>query len=394
MTYKFLRFGIEAEFLLTPRDSKDYKGNLREFAKHVRDVYKTGKDTTWPNMHLDIDGGYMGANDKIEWSLTDDESVTVTDNKQCKQTTFSCPYHTSIVPNLTCAPLDPLELVSPILHFEGNYPFRDFVNGVWKVIEAACIIETNTWCGTHVHVSPDNDYTLDQVKSVACAVLYFESSLNALVPADRLKSKFCKSFHASNPNFKGKAMDKCIALVDATRNHVAIIELMNNPDRCFAWNFQNLWDGRPLTIEFRQGPGVTSSIDALAWAEFAVTFVGAAIKEAGSYKDLRKYSANVGGLKTFLKRGVVSGVSDAGALERITGRARDPAKVEGTPPTPLDKDGERRYERKVSDEVKKAIFVRKMEEDEKARLATLATSDGHKAVVDIPEEGKGNVDAE
>ena len=84
MPYKFLRFGIEAEFLLTSRDGKDYKGDLRVFAKYVRDVYKTGKDKAWPNMHLDIDGSYMGDNDKIEWSLTDDESVTVTHNKQCK----------------------------------------------------------------------------------------------------------------------------------------------------------------------------------------------------------------------------------------------------------------------------------------------------------------------
>ena len=288
---------------------------------------------------------------------------------------------------MTCARSDPLELVSPILHFQAGYHFRDFVNGVWEVIHAACLIETNTWCGTHVHVSPDNDYTLDQMKSVARAVLYFESALNALVPADRLKSKFCKSFHASNPNFKGKTMDKCVALVDATKNNVAVIELMNNPDRCFAWNFQNLWQGRPLTIEFRQAPGVASSADALAWAEFAVTFVGAAIKAAGSHKALQKYAINVGGLAAFLKNGVVSGVSDARVLAKITGKAKDSAKIDGTVPAPLDKDAEKRYERKVSDEVKKNIFMKKMEEDENARLAALATNDTHEEVVDFPEEG-------
>ena len=95
-------------------------------------------------------------------------------------------------------------------------------------------------------------------------------------------------------------MAQCIALVNAAKGSVAVIELMNNPDRCFILNFQNLWYGRPLTIEFRQGPGVTSSTDVLAWAEYAVTFVGAAIRPAGSYRDLQTYAINVGGLKRFL----------------------------------------------------------------------------------------------
>jgi len=167
--------------------------------------------------------------------------------------------------DLTCAYQDPLELVSPILYFQSSYHFREFV------IQAAYIVETNVWCGTHVHVSPDNEYTFNQVKSIARAVLYFESVLNSLVPTDRLKSKFYKSFHGSNPSVTGKSVAQCISLVDAAKDTVAVIELMNDPDRFFVWNFQNLWYGRPLTIEFRQGPGVTSPTDALAWAEYAVT---------------------------------------------------------------------------------------------------------------------------
>lgn len=95
-------------------------------------------------------GSYEGENDKIEWSLTDDKSVAVTHNKQCKLHPFQCPLGT----DLTCAYQDPLELVSPILYFQSSYRFRGFVNGAWQVIQAACIVETNVWCGTHVHVSP------------------------------------------------------------------------------------------------------------------------------------------------------------------------------------------------------------------------------------------------
>ena len=84
MSYEFLRFGIEVEFLLTPRDGKDYQGNTKTIARWVRNEYQSKKEASWPGMHVDIDGSYSGSNDTIEWSLTDDESVQVTHNKQCE----------------------------------------------------------------------------------------------------------------------------------------------------------------------------------------------------------------------------------------------------------------------------------------------------------------------
>ena len=44
---------------------------------------------------------------------------------------------------------------------------------------------------------------------------------------------------------------------------------------------------------------------------------------SGSYKDLRCYSIDVGGLKTLLKHGVVSGVGDANALAMIHGQGEN-----------------------------------------------------------------------
>lgn len=76
------------------------------------------------------------------------------------------------------------------------------------------------------------------------------------------------------------------------------------------------------------GSVVTSSDDTFARAEFAVTFVGAP-KVAGSYDDLKRRLVNVGGLKDFLKNGAVPVVIDSKALARITGKARDFAKVDG-----------------------------------------------------------------
>lgn len=84
MSFKFLRFGIEAEFLLTTRSGKGYGGDLEAFAQYVCSMYQTRKEGGWPNMHVDLEGYSPGDNDNMEWSLTDDDSVAVTHDKQCK----------------------------------------------------------------------------------------------------------------------------------------------------------------------------------------------------------------------------------------------------------------------------------------------------------------------
>ncbi|KAF9649035.1 hypothetical protein BDM02DRAFT_3114596, partial [Thelephora ganbajun] len=158
---------------------------------------------------------------------------------------------------------------------------------MWDCIEPPCTVWTNDSCGTHVYVSPNDNYTLAQVKAVARAVLYFEPAINALVPDHRLNKMWCKTFFPNNANFQGKEVAQAIARVDEVRSLEGIVELMNSPpnpftilDRLYTWNFTNLPNPLRSTIEFRQGEGVTTSLDALAWAEFVVTFTGAALAVA------------------------------------------------------------------------------------------------------------------
>ncbi|KAF9642852.1 hypothetical protein BDM02DRAFT_1857417 [Thelephora ganbajun] len=337
-----LRFGIEVEFLLSPREAHTFK-DIGEFANFVLAFYKSKKDKSWPNMHVDLDGSYEGDNDTIEWSLSDDASI-----KHDKEY--------------------PIELISPILHFKQGDHFRDYVKGVWDRIVTLCIVGTNNSCGTHVHVSPSDDYTSAQVKAVARAVLYFESTINALVPAHRLANEYCKSFFASNEKFKGKTVEQAIAIVDKVdESHPAMVAELMNPDRYYTWNFTNLYHGRTLTIEFRQGEGVATSTDALAWAEFVVTFIGAAITAANTYNDLKKFDPNVGGLKKFLEHGAVKDVSDKTLLGKITGRAKDSGSVSGSDPGKLSKEREDKLAKKKKEDDRKQIFAKKMTEDEKKR---------------------------
>ncbi|KAF9642848.1 hypothetical protein BDM02DRAFT_3105159, partial [Thelephora ganbajun] len=173
-----LRFGIEVEFLLTMPGTREFRG-LHPFAECVLALYQGRKDALWPNMHNDVGGVYHGENTGIEWSLTHDPWLCL----------------------LYDHPPDGIELVSPILHFRPNDPFQNYVRGVWDCVEPPCAVWTNDSCGTHVHVSPSNNYTLAQVKAVARAVLYFEPAINALVPPHRLDNMWCKTFFPNNVNF-------------------------------------------------------------------------------------------------------------------------------------------------------------------------------------------------
>ena len=134
-------------------------------------------------------------------------------------------------------------------------------------------------------------------------------------------------------------------------------------NRYWTWNFRNLLQGGKMTVEFRQPPGVVIAKDCLAWAEFVVTFGGAALKTAVSYHALHMYTEDVGGLKSFLKTGVVSGASDPDLLEKVVGRVKDTLKVYSQPVVVLGGDRQERLEKKMKEDETKNIFAKKIESE-------------------------------
>ncbi|KAF9645630.1 hypothetical protein BDM02DRAFT_3130921 [Thelephora ganbajun] len=264
-----IRFGIEVEFLLTLPATRKFH-DLGLFAECVRALCQGRKDVAWPSMRTGIGGSYDEENSAIEWTLTYDSSI----EDEGKY---------------------PIELVSPIFHFTPNDPFQDHVRGVWDCIEPPCAVWTNNSCGTHVHVSSSNKYTMAQVKAIARAILHFEPAVNGLVPPHRLNNKWCKTFFLNNVNFQDTDVAWAIARVDGAGSLKAIVGLVHPPlddfpipDRFYAWSFANSSSllGPPRsTIEFRQGEGVTTPFNALTWVEFVVAFIGAALAVAGVGPD-------------------------------------------------------------------------------------------------------------
>lgn len=115
-----------------------------------------------------------------------------------------------------------------------------------------------------------------------------------------------------------------------------------------------------MTIEFRQPPGVVTSTQCLAWAEFTITFCQAAIKTAGSYHALSVYSEDVGGLKSLMKTGIVTGASDPELLDNVFGSVKETQKVHSQSVAVLGQDRWERLEKKMKEDETKNIFTKKM----------------------------------
>jgi hypothetical protein len=84
----------------------------------------------------------------------------------------------------------------------------------------------------------------------------------------------------------------------------------------FGWNFLNLLENGKMTIEFRRAPGVEIAENCLAWVEFVVTFVQAAVQKGIGLSNDTGLAATVQELKGFLGTVIVSGRQPA-LLEAI-----------------------------------------------------------------------------
>ena len=73
---------------------------------------------------------------------------------------------------------------------------------------------------------------------------------------------------------------------------------------------------RHKSLEFRKPPPCTTLTEVLSWVEYTLTFVQAATTQ-GTADLLPRYEQNVGGLKRFLGKGLVEGLSHPEYMDRL-----------------------------------------------------------------------------
>lgn len=154
--------------------------------------------------------------------------------------------------------------------------------------------------------------SLDELKSLCRAIIYFEAVIKLLVPEHRqdnyyarwnvTPTKLTSTTAISNVYFaKENNCISCMKLIDRCNTVVELVQLMNNGDKRWSWNFTHIdpetMNGR---VEFRSPPGVNNCEDCFAWINFTVEFVHASISETTTLERLTLFTRDLVGLSSFL----------------------------------------------------------------------------------------------
>lgn len=162
-------------------------------------------------------------------------------------------------------------------------------------------------------------FTCGELKRLAQAIVHFEPAVEALVPADRRGNKYVKSNWLDNPSFGHvlKTRAEATALIENVNNIDELVQLMEQRfDSNYAWSFETVRDVSRPTIEFRKPPVSRTPEQALSWAEFVISFVKASLRTP-SVERLGEVPPTLGGLRWFLKKGRIVGVSEPRRLDRL-----------------------------------------------------------------------------
>lgn len=87
-----------------------------------------------------------------------------------------------------------MELVSPILKFQDHHIWHSHMDAVWRVLSTKFNTSSPPQCSTHVHISRlQGVWTLELFKRVAKAVIYWDRSIDTLLPPERRQSIWAQS---------------------------------------------------------------------------------------------------------------------------------------------------------------------------------------------------------
>ena len=173
---------------------------------------------------------------------------------------------------------------------------------MWTFLDSNYVISPHESCGTHVHISVAEGYTVGKVKRIAQAVLYFEPAFEALLPSDRRQNEYAAGNWIDNPNFgrNGRNRRESIDMIELCTTTREVVELMcPEQSKYYGWNFLNIISDPHWTIQFRRGPASSSINEVFIWVELAMSFIQAAIRY-GTPANFVKIPSTISVLQWFL----------------------------------------------------------------------------------------------
>lgn len=247
-------------------------------------------------------------------------------------------------------------MITPLFVAFPSSRWRSHVEATWSYLQQHYEVTGNDDCGTHVHVSLEGGYSLDELKLVAQAALHFEPSFEALVPEARRYHSECQSSWIDSHEFaiKGQSRAESILIISRATSFHTLLDLMQPYNvRRYIWNFRSIL--KYYTIEFRKPPASKTANEALAWAELAISFVQTSIRYA-SPERLGQIPPTVGGLRWFLRQHHVPHLNEPNRLDWIWEGLDPNSFVEGTPLGGLRTPAELAKIRRMSESDKRRIL--------------------------------------
>lgn len=309
--------GLEIELLIESKEKNH--GTWFDCATDVKQILNSG------GVQNHISGyGYQWTEDWKEWMVTEEYGITnEPENNRCKLAFFKI--NTNAKGMSINQIQGGIEIVSPKLNFGDHSAWFPDIDLAWLVLLENFNIHTSSQCSTQVHIAPSNDWTNKQLKDVAKSVVYFERSIDRLVPPHRQMNYWCRS-NRFNGALKELSMKDVFNAVHDCDSRIKLEELLcaltfgsrTTVDRRFRWNFRNLTG----TVEFRQPAGSASSEDGQTWIEFTVSFVQGALDAADGLDPL--CTASLPDLKSMVFDGAArSGIKEFSRLEKLFDREKD-----------------------------------------------------------------------
>lgn len=212
--------------------------------------------------------------------------------------------------------------MSPVLHYSDE-EWPDQITEVWSILDSKFIVEKKVpQASTYIHLSPNSKsgWTLDWITKLAVAAVYFERSIDSLVPETRRANIWCQS-NRHNARLKSLKMPQVFQELKGLPDIDSVIRRMclmseNSPygkqlrkkdpfmATFFRWNFIGCKSGKG-TVEFRQPPGSDGKEDTLAWTSFTVSFLAAAVATADKLVP-EKEPLSLDELKRFVQVGATA----------------------------------------------------------------------------------------
>jgi Putative amidoligase enzyme len=231
-------------------------------------------------------------------------------------------------------PIGGLELISPILYVFPKSSWRSDVTATWNFFEKEYNIKDylgKSDNGTHIHISLQPAFDLQDLKRLASSIIHFEPAFEALMPEHRRGNAHAISNFLGSPHLQrqGRSRSESIVDIERTTDIPSLFRLIQGyKSNSFSWNFHSLFEPKH-TIEFRQPPAATTLAESLSWAELTLNFVQASLQE-GQSSRLRNFHPTVRGLRSFLEQENVRvpEVNEPAWLDRIWATTRMGASVE------------------------------------------------------------------